>query len=102
MILDNLAKVGVPNDRTAEGMRADSADGMPQRVAVSIGPQDGTVSPNWIKDTAHEARGLRLAACRRVAFRRAGLGKSDEAAPVRRCAPPARGRSLERSAAGSW
>jgi len=72
-VLDNLVKAGVQNGRTAErlkferlspfagefiqaeGMRAGSTEGTPQRVAVSIGPQYGTVSPQWIKDAAREA-----------------------------------------------
>jgi adenine-specific DNA-methyltransferase len=72
-VLDNLLKAGVQNGRTAErlkferlspfagefiqaeGIRAASTEGTPQRVAVSIGPQYGTVSPQWIKDAAREA-----------------------------------------------
>jgi adenine-specific DNA-methyltransferase len=72
-ILDNLLKAGVQNGRTAErlkfdrlstypgrllqaeGVRAGAAEGTPERIAVSIGPQYGTVSPQWIKDAAREA-----------------------------------------------
>ena len=72
-VLDNLVKAGVQNGRTAErlkferlspyageliqaeGIRAGSTEGTPQRVAVSIGPQYGTVSPQWIKDAARES-----------------------------------------------
>lgn len=72
-ILDNLLKAGVQNGRTAErlrferltayagklvqaeGVRADGAEGTPQRIAVSLGPQYGTVTPQWVKDAAREA-----------------------------------------------
>jgi adenine-specific DNA-methyltransferase len=72
-ILDNLRKAGVQNGRKkerlefgslvpyagrliqAEGVRKNGQDGTPQRIAVSIGPQYGTVSADWIKDAAREA-----------------------------------------------
>jgi len=72
-ILDNLLKAGVQNGRKkerlefeslvpypgehiqAEGIRKDGAEGTPQRIAVSIGPQFGTVSPEFIRDAAREA-----------------------------------------------
>jgi adenine-specific DNA-methyltransferase len=72
-ILDNLLKAGVQNGRKrerlefeslvpyagehiqAEGTRKDVAEGTPQRIAVSIGPQFGTVSPEFIRDAAREA-----------------------------------------------
>ncbi|MFW6028480.1 MAG: DNA methyltransferase, partial [bacterium] len=72
-ILDNLAKAGVQNGRRperlefealspyagkliqAEGQRKNSEQGTPQRIAISIGPQYGTVSSEWIKDAAREA-----------------------------------------------
>lgn len=72
-VLDNLLKAGVQNGRTAErlkferlapfpgkllqaeGIRAGAEEGTPERLAVSIGPQYGTVSPQWIKDAAREA-----------------------------------------------
>jgi adenine-specific DNA-methyltransferase len=76
-ILDNLLKAGVQNGRKkerlefetlspyagayiqAEGIRKFSDVGTPQRIAVSIGPQFGTVDPDWIRKAAREAtRGL--------------------------------------------
>ena len=72
-ILDNLVKAGVQNGRRNErlefetiepyagqsiqalGIRADAPDGTPKRVALSIGPQYGTVSPQIIKQAAREA-----------------------------------------------
>jgi adenine-specific DNA-methyltransferase len=76
-ILDNLLKAGVQNGRKkerlefetltpfpgkhvqAEGIRKGSKVGTPQRIAVSIGPQFGTVDPDWIRQAAREAtRGL--------------------------------------------
>ncbi len=72
-VLDNLLKAGVQNGRTAErlkferlapypgkliqaeGLRAEATEGTPERVGVSIGPQYGTVSSQWIKDAAREA-----------------------------------------------
>jgi adenine-specific DNA-methyltransferase len=72
-VLDNLLKAGVQNGRTAErlrferlspypgrriqaeGLRAAAAEGAPGRVAVSIGPRYGTVSPRWVEDAAREA-----------------------------------------------
>jgi adenine-specific DNA-methyltransferase len=76
-ILDNLLKAGVQNGRKkerlefetlspfpgtyiqAEGIRRGSEEGTPQRIAVSIGPQFGTVDPEWIRHAAREAtRGM--------------------------------------------
>jgi adenine-specific DNA-methyltransferase len=76
-ILDNLLKAGVQNGRKkerlefetlspfpgryiqAEGSRKDGEEGTPQRIAVSIGPQFGTVDPEWIRQAAREAtRGM--------------------------------------------
>ena len=72
MILDNLRVAGVQNTRKAERLKFDSldphagrwihalgmyheADGKPRRAAISIGPEHGTVSKDWIKDAAKEA-----------------------------------------------
>jgi adenine-specific DNA-methyltransferase len=76
-ILDNLLKAGVQNGRKkerlefetltpfpgkhiqADGIRKGSGEGTPQRIAVSIGPQFGTVDPEWIRQAAREAtRGM--------------------------------------------
>jgi adenine-specific DNA-methyltransferase len=72
-ILDNLLKAGVQNGRKkerlefeslvpypgehiqAEGVRKNGTEGTPQRIAASIGPQFGTVSPEFIRDAAREA-----------------------------------------------
>jgi adenine-specific DNA-methyltransferase len=72
-ILGNLLKAGVQNGQKkerlefetlspfpggyiqAEGTRRDSEAGTPQRLAVSIGPQFGTVDPEWIRRAAREA-----------------------------------------------
>lgn len=72
MILDNLRKAGVQNTVKNERLsftRLDpfagrwihaageytDADGKPRRVAVSIGPEHGTVGPQQIKEAAKEA-----------------------------------------------
>jgi adenine-specific DNA-methyltransferase len=76
-ILDNLLKAGVQNGRKkerlefatltpfpgkliqAEGVRKNGEAGTPQRIAVSIGPQFGTVDPEWIRHAAREStRGM--------------------------------------------
>jgi adenine-specific DNA-methyltransferase len=72
-IIDNLLKAGVQNGLKAERLLFDSlvpfagkriqAEGVQrdtqQRIAVSIGPQVGTVDPEWIRLAAREAtRGL--------------------------------------------
>jgi adenine-specific DNA-methyltransferase len=76
-ILENLLKAGVQNGRKkerlefetlspfpgtyiqAEGSRKDGEEGTPQRIGVSIGPQFGTVDPEWIRQAAREAtRGM--------------------------------------------
>lgn len=73
-ILDNLAKAGIQNGRRQErigfaafetyageyiqaiGQRVGDAEGdAPSRVAISIGPQYGTVSPAFVKRAAREA-----------------------------------------------
>jgi adenine-specific DNA-methyltransferase len=72
MILDNLRKAGVQNTRKAERLTFDrldpypgawlnaageytDADGKIRRVAVSIGPEHGTVGPQQVKEAAKEA-----------------------------------------------
>jgi adenine-specific DNA-methyltransferase len=72
-IIDNLLKAGVQNGRKSERLVFDSLvsfageriqaegvqKGTEQRIAVSIGPQFGTVDPEWIRLAAREAtRGL--------------------------------------------
>ncbi|WBB50941.1 site-specific DNA-methyltransferase [Verrucosispora sp. WMMA2044] len=72
-ILDNLAKAGVQNgwrnERLefvslnpypgkfvhAEAARRNDDEGTSARVAVSVGPQYGTVDADWVKDAAREA-----------------------------------------------
>lgn len=72
MILDNLRKAGVQNTRKGERLTFDrldpyagawlhaageytDADGKIRRVAVSIGPEHGTVGPQQVKEAAKEA-----------------------------------------------
>jgi adenine-specific DNA-methyltransferase len=72
MILDNLRKAGVQNTKKNERLVFDrldpiagtwvhatgaytDADGKARRVAVSIGPEHGTVGPQQIKEAAKEA-----------------------------------------------
>ena len=72
MILDNLRKAGVQNTRKGERLTFDrldpyagtwlhaageytDADGKTRRVAVSIGPEHGTVGPQQVKEAAKEA-----------------------------------------------
>ncbi len=72
MILDNLKKAGVQNTRKNERLTFDRLDAYPgawinavgeytdaagkvQRVAVSIGPEHGTVGPHQVKEAAKEA-----------------------------------------------
>ena len=72
MILDNLKKAGVQNTRKAERLVFDrldpyagrwiqaageytNAEGQTVRVAVSIGPEHGTVGPEQVKEAAKEA-----------------------------------------------
>jgi adenine-specific DNA-methyltransferase len=72
MILENLKKAGVQNTRKAERLSFDrldpyagawlhaageytDADGKTRRVAVSIGPEHGTVGPQQVKEAAKEA-----------------------------------------------
>ena len=72
MILENLNKAGVQNTRKSERISFDrldpyagawlhavgeytSADAKSRRVAVSIGPEHGTVGPQQVKEAAKEA-----------------------------------------------
>jgi adenine-specific DNA-methyltransferase len=72
MILDNLRKAGVQNTRKAERLTFDRLDPYPgawlngageytdvegkvRRVAVSLGPEHGTVGPQQVKEAAKEA-----------------------------------------------
>lgn len=72
MILDNLKKAGVQNTRKKERLNFDrldpyagtwlqasgeytEADGKVRRVAVTIGPEHGTVGPEQVKEAAKEA-----------------------------------------------
>jgi adenine-specific DNA-methyltransferase len=73
MILDNVQAAGIQNGRRRErikfsvlepfagqyiqavGTRHDAGG---QRLAVAIGPQYGTVSPQWIQKATREARGI--------------------------------------------
>ena len=72
MILDNLRKAGVQNTRKGERIKFDAldpyagrwlhasgeytdAEGKTKRVAVSIGPEQGTVGPQQVKEAAKEA-----------------------------------------------
>ena len=72
MILENLKKAGVQNTRKSERLSFDrldpyagawlhavgeytSADAKSRRVAVSIGPEHGTVGPQQVKEAAKEA-----------------------------------------------
>ncbi len=72
MILDNLRKAGVQNTRKKERLKFDTldpyagtwlhavgeftdSDGKSKRVAVSIGPEHGTVGPQQVKEAAKEA-----------------------------------------------
>jgi adenine-specific DNA-methyltransferase len=72
MILDNLRKAGVQNTKKVERLNFDvlnpyagrwlhaageytDADGKTKRVAVSIGPEQGTVGPQQVKEAAKES-----------------------------------------------
>ena len=72
MILENLKKAGVQNTRKSERLSFDcldpyagawlhaageyiNAEGKPRRVAISIGPEHGTVGPHQVKEAAKEA-----------------------------------------------
>jgi adenine-specific DNA-methyltransferase len=72
MILDNLRKAGVQNTKKGEKLVFDrldpfagawlqasgeytDAEGQARRVAVSIGPEHGTVGPGQVKEAAKEA-----------------------------------------------
>jgi adenine-specific DNA-methyltransferase len=72
MILDNLKKAGVQNTRKGERLSFDrldpfagawlhaageysEVDGKTRRVAISIGPEHGTVGPQQVKEAAKEA-----------------------------------------------
>jgi adenine-specific DNA-methyltransferase len=71
-ILDNLRRAGIQNTYKGERLKFDrldpwagtwlqaegaftDADGVARRVAVAIGPEHGTVSPDLVKDAAREA-----------------------------------------------
>ncbi|MGH3623832.1 MAG: site-specific DNA-methyltransferase, partial [Sciscionella sp.] len=72
-ILENLRTAGVQNGRRKErlefseiepfggrfiqavGIRDGAAEGTPQRVAIALGPEYGTVSPSVVKGAAREA-----------------------------------------------
>ncbi len=76
MILENLRKTGVSNTRKSEKLKFDAlepfsgvylhakgsytdSEGESKSVAISIGPEFGTVGPDWIKEAAKEAvRGI--------------------------------------------
>jgi adenine-specific DNA-methyltransferase len=72
MILDNLRKAGVQNTKKGERLKFETldpfagrwlhavgtytdADGKTKRVALSIGPEQGTVGPQQVKEAAKEA-----------------------------------------------
>ena len=72
MILDNLRTAGVQNTYKSQRIRFDrlepyagtwlqgegefsDAEGLPVRVAVSVGPEHGTVGPDHVKEAAKEA-----------------------------------------------
>ena len=72
MILENLKKAGLQNTRKSERLRFDrldpyagawlnaigeytDAEGQTRRVAISIGPEHGTVGPHQVKEAAKEA-----------------------------------------------
>jgi adenine-specific DNA-methyltransferase len=101
-ILDNLLKAGVQNGRKkerlefetltpfpgtyiqAEGIRRSSEMGTPQRIAVSIGPQFGTVDPEWIRQAAREAtrgQGFDLLVVCAFAFDPQAVRTTEEFAP---------------------
>lgn len=120
MILDNLLKAGVQNgiknERLefeslvpfagrliqAEGVRKNGTAGTPQRIAVSIGPQYGTVSQEWMRDAVHEAlrgEGFDLLLVLAFAFDPQALAKVQDfrrirVLPVRMNADLAMGESL--------
>jgi adenine-specific DNA-methyltransferase len=101
-ILENLLKAGVQNGRKkerlefetlmpfpgaylqAEGIRKNGSEGTPQRIAVSIGPQFGTVNPDWIRHAAREAthgQGLDLLLVCAFAFDPQAVRTTEEFAP---------------------
>jgi len=72
MVLENLRKAGLQNNRRGERLKFDSlaphagtwvhaageytdTDGKTKRVAISIGPERGTVGPQQVKEAAKEA-----------------------------------------------
>lgn len=72
MILNNLKKAGVQNTKKEQRLKFDRLDphagvwvhaageftdeaGKSKRVAISIGPEHGTVGPDWVKEAAKEA-----------------------------------------------
>jgi adenine-specific DNA-methyltransferase len=101
-ILDNLLKAGVQNGRKkerlefealsphpgtyiqADGMRKNGEEGTPQRIAVSIGPQFGTVDPEWIRKAARETthgRGFDLLLVCAFAFDPQAVKATEEFSP---------------------
>ncbi|MEX2652084.1 MAG: site-specific DNA-methyltransferase [Acidimicrobiia bacterium] len=98
-ILANLRTAGIQNGRKGErlifdtvepyaaayihalGERAETSDGTPKRVGITIGPQYGTVGPAFIKDAAREANragDLDLLCVLAFAFDPAVLGQADD------------------------
>lgn len=98
-ILDNLAKAGIQNGRRSEriefaslnahagsyvqaiGEPRGSEDGtVPESVAISVGPQYGTVSPTFIKQAAREAiqAGAKLLCVLGFAFDPQALNVTDD------------------------
>ena len=86
MILDNLRKAGVQNTVKNERLNFDRLDPFPgeyiqaegtytengatKAVRVSVGPEFGTVGPEWIKKAAMEAiKGSRLRTADRLRLR---------------------------------
>lgn len=97
-ILANLGKAGIQNGRRKERLEFEStatyggrfiqaiglrreADGGPAKVAISIGPQYGTVGPSFIKGAAREAikdEAIELLCVLGFAFDPTSLGATDE------------------------
>lgn len=98
-VLENLRVAGVQNGRRAErltfdivetyagthiqavGVREDAPEGAPARVGVAIGPQYGTVSSGFVKDTIREAGAdldLDLLCILAFAFEPQVLGSNDD------------------------
>ena len=99
MILENLKKAGVQNTRKSERLSFDQldpyagawlhaageytdADAKSRRVAVSIGPEHGTVGPQQVKEAAKEAVqgvGFGHACCLRFRLRPACCRRGENA-----------------------